>query len=121
MSIFTAIGLASLVTALAAVPVFAADTEQSRSESQHTQMAKATLSEAIATAENQVGGTAVSARLEHEGGKAVYEVRVLKDSKLSSVHVSADDGKVLSTREIMAHHKPKMHHQEPEHQSNEKS
>lgn len=121
MNMSMSAGVISLVAALVAAPAFAADAAQPDVRAQGTQSAKTTLSEAIVIAERQVGGTAVSARLEHEGGKAMYEVRVSKDNKISSVHVSAEDGKVLSSREVMAHHKGKMHQQEPQHQGNEKS
>jgi uncharacterized membrane protein YkoI len=114
-------GVISLVAALAAAPAFAANPAQPDVQAQSTKVAKTTLSEAISIAETQVGGTAVSARLEHERGKAMYDVYVLKENKISSVHVSAVDGKVLSTHEVTAHHNGKMHHQEPQHQGSDKS
>lgn len=121
MRVLKSLCFASVFAAFVCAPAFSADTAQPAQQTQSPQSMKASLSEAIATAEKQVGGTAVSAKLEHESGKAMYEVHVLKDAKLTSVHVSVDDGKVLSTHEMMAHHKGQMHHQETQHQTDEKS
>jgi len=64
--------------------------------------------------------TAVRARFERESTNAIYEVHVLKDAKITNVHVSVDDGKVLNANEMMAHHKGQMRHQETQHQTDEK-
>lgn len=121
MRISKSLSFASVFAAFVCMPAFSADTAQPAQQAQGAQSMKTSLSEAIVTAERQVGGTAVSARLERESGKAIYEVHVLKDAKITSVHVSVEDGKILSTHEMIAHHKGQMHHQESQHQTDEKS
>ena len=59
--------------------------------------ATVTMSQAIATAEQQAGGKATNAKLENETGKLVYEVKVADKGKVTEVKVDATDGKVLAS------------------------
>ena len=68
--------------------------------------ATVTMSQAIATAEQQAGGKATNAKLENETGKLVYEVKVAGKDKVTEVKVDATDGKVLASgAETHAHHR----------------
>src|SRR6266446_9033598 len=59
--------------------------------------APVTMSQAIATAEQQAGGRATRAKLENEKGKLLYEVKVAGKDKATEVKVDATDGKVLAS------------------------
>jgi len=59
--------------------------------------ATVTMSQAIATAEQQAGGKATKAKLENETGKLVYEIKVAGKDKVTEVKVDATDGKVLAS------------------------
>jgi uncharacterized membrane protein YkoI len=59
--------------------------------------ATVTMSQAVATAEQQAGGKATRAKLENETGKLLYEVKVAGKDKVTEVKVDATDGKVLAT------------------------
>jgi len=59
--------------------------------------ATVTMSQAIATAEQQAGGKATNAKLENETGKLLYEVKVAGKDKVTEVKVDATDGKVLAS------------------------
>jgi uncharacterized membrane protein YkoI len=59
--------------------------------------ATVTMSQAIATAEQQAGGKATRAKLENETGKLVYEIKVAGKDKITEVKVDAQDGKVLAS------------------------
>ena len=58
--------------------------------------ATVTMSQAIASAEQQAGGKATNAKLENEAGKLLYEVKVAGKDKVTEVKVDATDGKVLA-------------------------
>jgi uncharacterized membrane protein YkoI len=58
--------------------------------------ATVTMSQAVATAEQQAGGKATHAKLENETGKLLYEVKVAGKDKATEVKVDAQDGKVLA-------------------------
>jgi hypothetical protein len=66
--------------------------------------ASTSMSQAISTAEGKVGGKALSARLARHHGEDFYDVRVLKDDKLTDVHVSIADNKILQERPVEPHH-----------------
>ena len=59
--------------------------------------ATVTMSQAIATAEQQAGGKATRAKLENETGKLLYEVKVAGKDKVTEVKVDARVGKVLAS------------------------
>jgi len=68
--------------------------------------ATVTMSQAIATAEQQAGGKATRAKLENETGKLLYEVKVTGKDKVTEVKVDATDGKVLAIgADTHAHHR----------------
>jgi uncharacterized membrane protein YkoI len=71
--------------------------------------AAVTMSQAVATAEQQGGGKATRAKLENESGKLLYEVKVAGKDKATNVKVDAMDGKVLTANADTATHK---HHGE---------
>ena len=59
--------------------------------------AKITLTQAIAAAEQHVGGKAAKAELEQSKGQWTFDVEVVKDAKtVMDVKVDATSGKVLS-------------------------
>lgn len=64
-----------------------------------------TMSQAVATAEQQAGGKATRAKLENETGKLLYEVKVTSKDKATEVKVDAQDGKVLATNADTHTHK----------------
>jgi uncharacterized membrane protein YkoI len=67
--------------------------------------ATVTMSQAIATAEQQAGGRATKAKLENETGKLLYEIKVAGKDKTTEVKVDAQDGKVLASGTETAAHK----------------
>lgn len=109
MNLRNATRVSLVVLAVAAAPVFAASDKMLEHEDQVLEGAKTTLSQAISTAETEVGGKALSARLESRHKKDFYDVRVLKGDQLTDVHVGIDDGKILSTHPMAHGHmaKPK--------------
>ncbi len=64
------------------------------------EMAKAniTIEQAIAAAQQQVGGKASKAELEDENGKLAYSVEVVSGDKVMDVKVDPSTGKVLSAQ-----------------------
>lgn len=66
--------------------------------------AKVSLTQAIATAEQQTGGKASRAEFEHEKGSWVFDVEVVKGGKVFDVRIDADKGTVLSSKEDQADH-----------------
>jgi uncharacterized membrane protein YkoI len=68
-------------------------------EADHTGDATITEEEAIATAEEHTGGTAVSVELENEDGYLVYGVHIEKDGKNYDVKVDAGTGEVLKVED----------------------
>lgn len=59
--------------------------------------AKVTMSQAIATAENKVGGKAVGAGIEDQNGVVAFEVEILKDGQKHKVLVDTQSGQVVKT------------------------
>jgi len=55
------------------------------------------LTQAIASAEQQIGGKASKAEYEHEDGRAVFEVEVVKGNEVMDVQVDPADGRVLAS------------------------
>jgi len=56
------------------------------------------LGEAIAAAEQEIGGRASRAELEVDGGQVTFDVEVVKDGEVTDVTVDARDGKVIQAR-----------------------
>lgn len=71
--------------------------------------ATVTMSQAIATAEQQAGGRATKAKLENEKGTLLYEVKVAGKDKATEVKVDAQNGKVLATEAAREHHHGEKH------------
>ena len=113
-----AIAVASLTFAVA--PAFAAETNLEHAQ-QVLDKASTSLSQAISTVEGQVGGKAISARLMRSQGEDFYDVRVLKDDKLTDVRVGIADGKILDQKAVENHHAGKQMPPKMEHQSDSKS
>jgi uncharacterized membrane protein YkoI len=61
--------------------------------------AKVVLTQAIATAEQHLGGQAIGAKLDDDSFKPAYEVTIVKDNRVFSVYVDAVTNAVLSSRE----------------------
>jgi uncharacterized membrane protein YkoI len=91
--------LGTLLVMAAATTVAAASPDKSEQRGAPVDFSKApvTMSQAIATAEQQAGGRATKAKLENEKGKLLYEVRVAGKDQATEVKVDAVDGKVLAT------------------------
>jgi uncharacterized membrane protein YkoI len=61
--------------------------------------AKVMLTQAIATAEQHLGGQAIGAKLDDDSFKPAYEVTVVKDNRVYDVQVDAVTNAVLGSRE----------------------
>ena len=66
--------------------------------------AKTTLAQAIAAAEQQTGGKAIDAGLEHENGATAFAIEVAKDNTVQKVHVDIQSGKVLKVAAADSQH-----------------
>ena len=69
------------------------------SDAQAIANAKISLPQAIALAEQSVGGKATKARLEQTNHKWAFLVEVVKDSKVLDVKVDIESGTVISSTE----------------------
>jgi uncharacterized membrane protein YkoI len=63
--------------------------------------AKVMLTQAIATAEQHLGGRAIGAKLDDDSFKPAYEVTVIKDNRVFDVYVDAVTNAVTGSREDM--------------------
>ena len=63
--------------------------------------AKVVLTQAIATAEQHLGGRAIGAKLDDDSFKPAYDVAVVKDGRVYDVQVDAVTNAVLGSREDM--------------------
>jgi uncharacterized membrane protein YkoI len=90
---------AALVGTMAAGALGPVSTAQARSDRESAIIAdaKITMAQAIAAAENQVGGKAVETGIEDENGTAAFEVEVLKDGQRHTVLVDPQSGEVVKT------------------------
>jgi uncharacterized membrane protein YkoI len=61
--------------------------------------AKVMLTQAIATAEQHLGGQAIGAKLDDDSFKPAYEVTIVKDDRVYDVQVDAVTNAVLGSRE----------------------
>ena len=107
MKLGNALRIPLVALAIAAAPVFAASERMLEHADKVLEGAKTTLSQAVSAAETEVGGKALSARLEWRHKKDFYDVRVLKGDQLTDVHVGIDDGKILSTHPLEHGHMAK--------------
>jgi uncharacterized membrane protein YkoI len=94
-----------------ATGTMAASAAPGTNEQRNVDFSKApvTMSQAIATAEQQAGGRATRAKLENEKGKMFYEVKVAGKDKATEVQIDAQDGKVLATNAAEQGHKHGTH------------
>jgi uncharacterized membrane protein YkoI len=91
--------LGSLLVMATATTVAFATPDKSEQRGGPVDLSKApvTMSQAIATAEQQAGGRATKAKLENEKGKLLYEVKVTGKDQATEVKIDAQDGKVLAS------------------------
>ncbi len=61
--------------------------------------AKVVLTQAIATAEQHLGGQAIGAKLDDDSFRPAYDVTVVKDNRVFDVQVDAVTNAVLGSRE----------------------
>jgi len=114
MKFSNALRVPLLAVAIAAAPAFAMSAKALEHADKVLEGAKTTLSQAISTAETEVGGKALSARLARSHDQQFYEVHVVKGDRLTDVHVGIDDGKVLSSRPLGHRHMEKAKSSSPE-------
>ena len=94
------IALAALVaTSAAGGLAFAQERRDAGNDAAAIANAKVTLQQAIATAEQQAGGRAVSADIEQERGVTQIEVEVAGPQGVKTVMVDAQSGQVTATRD----------------------
>lgn len=89
--------LLALVIALGSTgAAFAIENEGENSQDVTAALAvKTSLSQAIASAEQQTGGKAIEAGFENENGRTQIQVSVAKDHSISDVTVDSTTGKVV--------------------------
>ena len=73
---------------------------QETNEAQVMQNAKITMQQAIATAEQAVGGKATGSGIDDENGVVTFEVEVVKDGMGHKVLIDTQTGKI--TKQVMA-------------------
>jgi uncharacterized membrane protein YkoI len=97
---------AALALAAAAAIGGAAYANQSNEENDALALASAKIDliQAVTAAEQQTGGKAAKAELEHSKSGWVFDVEVVKDGKVYDVAVDASSGNVLSATEDTADH-----------------
>ncbi len=79
------------------IAAYAKNNEQATNEAAIVANAKITLAQAIATAEEQVGGKAVGTGIEDQDGTVSFEVQVVKDGARQKVLVDPQTGKIVKT------------------------
>lgn len=79
------------------IAAYARSNEQPTNEAAIMANAKITLAQAIATAEQQVGGKAVGSGIEDQDGTVSFEVQVVKDGARQKVLVDPQTGKIVKT------------------------
>lgn len=79
------------------VVAYARNNEQATDEAAIMANAKITMTEAIASAEQQVGGKAVGTGIEDQDGTVYFEVQVLKNGARQKVLIDPQTGKVVKT------------------------
>lgn len=79
------------------IAAYARNNEQATNEAAIMANAKITMAQAIATAEQQVGGKAVGTGIEDQDGTVYLEVQVVKDGARQKVLVDPQTGKIVKT------------------------
>lgn len=98
MKLSNALRISLVAMAVATASAFAASDRMLEHTEKVLDGAKTSLSEAVSTAEGEVGGKAYSARLTRCQKRDFYDVRVLKGDQLTDVRVGTDDGRIFSIR-----------------------
>ncbi len=79
------------------------DKKEKHGKAEMVATAKATISEAVKTASEQVSGTIIEAALEMDHNKLVWEVGVVTaENKVMEVHIDAESGAVIDVEEEKA-------------------
>ena len=94
--------LTILLGAVAITGVMGAAATAARADQEDLRLfseAKVVLTQAIATAEQHLGGQAIGAKLDDDSFKPAYEVTVVKDNRVFDVYVDAVTNAVLGSRE----------------------
>jgi uncharacterized membrane protein YkoI len=71
--------------------------------------AKITMAQAIAAAEQQVGGRAIGSGIEDQDGTVYYEVQVVKDGSRQNVLIDPQTGKIIKTAAADDEHNERGH------------
>lgn len=79
------------------IAAYARNNEQATNEAAIMANAKITMAQAIATAEQQVGGRAVGTGIEDQDGTVYFEVQIVKDGGRQKVLVDPQSGKIVKT------------------------
>lgn len=95
------VALAILATT-AVTSVYA--TESTENDALAITNAKISLTQAITTAEQHVGGQASRAEYEHEKNQSLFKVEVIKGKSVMDVTVDPMSGKVIASNEDKADH-----------------
>jgi uncharacterized membrane protein YkoI len=85
---FTVISVAAIATVYAAT--------SSENDALAIASAKVSLTQAVTTAEQHVGGKAARAEYEHHKGQWMFDVEVVKGKQVMDVKVDSINGKILS-------------------------
>ena len=101
---FTGTLAAALAAAALAGGAYAAKATGQEDDALAISQSKISLTDAIAAAEQHVGGKAAKAEYEQQNGKWTFDVEVVKDKKVMEVKVDGANGKVLSATEDKADH-----------------
>lgn len=72
----------------------------SRQEIRAVLSAKTSLSQAIAIAEQKIGGKAVETGFENRNGAMAYEVKIAKGTSIQTVLVALDTGKIITEKTV---------------------
>jgi len=114
MNALNALRIPLFVAAVAAAPAFAAGDQAVEHAEKVLDGAKTTLSQAISTAEGEVGGKALSAHLARYHHQDFYDVHVIKAGEVTDVRVAIDDGKIVSSHPMEHGHPSKAKAATPE-------
>lgn len=88
--------LAAATFMIFAIPALATDASDA---ARLVEQAKINITQAVALAQTEAAGVAVSAELDSHFGKVVYEVEVLSGARLFDVRLNAVDGSIISVKE----------------------
>jgi uncharacterized membrane protein YkoI len=79
------------------IAAYARNNEQATNEATIMANAKITMAQAIAAAEQQVGGKTVGTGIEDQDGTVYFEIQVVKDGARQKVLVDPQSGKIVKT------------------------